>query len=117
MGIYLRVKELRQKKGLTQYQLAEAIGLQLPGLQKIEYNQNKSIPFETLEKLCLALDCTPGDLIVLDDAPDTSNNIAEAVAILESLLPTSEQKWDRDYKDALYHGLREAIAKLARIKT
>ncbi|WP_375494750.1 helix-turn-helix domain-containing protein [uncultured Nostoc sp.] len=34
-------------------------------LPKIEYGKAKSIPLDTLEKICLTLDCEIGDLLVL----------------------------------------------------
>lgn len=74
MAIYIRLKELREAKGLTQYALASAIGMQVNAVQKIEYQQNKSIPYATLEKLCKALDCAPGDLLVIADNQEVSKN-------------------------------------------
>lgn len=59
----IQLKEVRNSRGMTQAQLAAAIGMTLGGLQKIEYSSVKSIPLETLYKLCKVLECQPGDLL------------------------------------------------------
>lgn len=114
MTIYIRLKELRIKRGLTQHDVADAIGLRLNGVQKIEYQQNKSIPYETLEKLCELLKCAPGDLLVPSKDEAEITNKEAAIALLESLTPISDQKWGNEYKARLSHGIREAIALLVK---
>lgn len=56
-----RIKEIRKQKGLTQQQLAEATGLNLRTIQRVESGQ--TIPRgHTLQALARALECTPVDL-------------------------------------------------------
>jgi putative transcriptional regulator len=50
--------------------LADRTGLTHSALVKLVNNQSRMISFETLNKLCKALDCTPGDLLVY--TPDNS---------------------------------------------
>jgi putative transcriptional regulator len=40
------------------------MGMSLQNIQRIEYGDAKSIPLETLDKLCEILDCQPGDLLI-----------------------------------------------------
>jgi len=63
MTIYL--KELRNKRNLSQHRLAQLCDMTIPNLQKYEYGKMKSIPFLTLERMCNALNCQPGDLFTL----------------------------------------------------
>lgn len=65
MPVEIKLKELRGAKGLSQNALARELGMSLNNIQKIEYNKVKSIPLDTLEKLCLTLDCEIGELLVL----------------------------------------------------
>lgn len=65
MVVKIRLKELRERKGLSQNALARQLEMSLNNIQKIEYGTAKSIPLETLERICLALDCEIGDLLVL----------------------------------------------------
>jgi putative transcriptional regulator len=44
-------------------ELAEATGLAVNNLSVLKTNKARAIRFSTLEALCKALDCTPGDLL------------------------------------------------------
>jgi transcriptional regulator with XRE-family HTH domain len=63
--ISLRLRELRQAKGLTQQQLATLAGVRRATISDIERSP-KRIDLETLERLCTALRCAPEDLIVIE---------------------------------------------------
>jgi putative transcriptional regulator len=65
MPVKIRLKEMREAKGLSQNALARALEMSLANIQKMEYNKAKSIPLDTLERLCLTLDCEIGDLLIL----------------------------------------------------
>ena len=43
--------------------LAEATGIAVNNLSILKTNKARAIRFSTLEALCKALDCSPGDLI------------------------------------------------------
>ena len=58
-----RILELRNRRNLTQEELAEKIGITPANLSILKNNKAKAIRFSTLEKLCNALDCKPGDLL------------------------------------------------------
>lgn len=72
MTIYIRLKELRKQKGMTQQQIAMALGMAVSSIQKIEAQKNHSMPWDTVEKLCNLLDCKPGDLIIQERLAPTS---------------------------------------------
>jgi putative transcriptional regulator len=61
--VKLRLKELRDAKGLTQDQLAELSGVDQGNISKIERGQTKGVDFLTLEKLADALEVDAGYLI------------------------------------------------------
>jgi putative transcriptional regulator len=44
-------------------ELAEATGIALNNLSILKTNKARAIRFSTLESICKALDCTPGDLL------------------------------------------------------
>ncbi len=50
---------------MSQNALARQLEMSLANIQKTEYGKAKSIPLDTLEKICLALDCEIGDLLVI----------------------------------------------------
>ena len=57
MKLGARIKELRRKKGLTQYDLSEKTGLSLRTIQRIENSENKPSVY-SLRKIGEALDYT-----------------------------------------------------------
>ena len=52
--------------------LAEATGLAVNNLSILKTNKARAIRFSTLNQLCKALGCTPGDLI--EYVPETQEN-------------------------------------------
>ena len=65
----IRIKELRERKGLSQNKLAREMEMSLYGVQRYEYGKIHSFPLETLDKFCIILECTPGDIIQFSPSP------------------------------------------------
>jgi len=42
------------------------MGMSSQNFKKMANNETKSISYETLETLCLLLDCTPNDVLVIE---------------------------------------------------
>jgi len=63
MPIVVDFEKLRQEKGLTVAQLADMIGITQANLFVLKSNRGKAIRFSTLESLCAALDCQPGEIL------------------------------------------------------
>ncbi len=63
MPIVVDFEKQRAKKGLTVAQLADQIGITQANLFVLKSNRGKAIRFSTLEALCEALDCQPGDIL------------------------------------------------------
>ena len=63
MGIIvnLDVMMAKRKKGLTE--LAGEVDLTLANLSILKNNKAKSVRFSTLDAICKALDCQPGDIL------------------------------------------------------
>lgn len=59
--INLDVEMAKQKKGLTE--LANEVDLTLANLSILKNNKAKAIRFTTLNAICKALHCQPGDLL------------------------------------------------------
>lgn len=64
MAIEVRLKDVREKKGLTQLRLAYKLDMTPQHLQNIENDKTKSINKETLDKLCEVLECKVEDILV-----------------------------------------------------
>lgn len=51
------------KKRISIAELARLAGLKYSTVDNLYHDKTKSIGFETLDKLCYALECTPNDLL------------------------------------------------------
>jgi putative transcriptional regulator len=63
MGITVKLDELLYARRMTLTELAERIGITLANLSILKTGKARAIRFSTLEALCEALDCQPGDLL------------------------------------------------------
>ena len=72
----VRLKELRTSRGLSQNKLAQLVSMTLQNIQKIEYGKTKGLQYDALNKLCKALNCQPGDLLVYETDDENEAVIA-----------------------------------------
>lgn len=63
MPIIVNLDVMLAKRKMRSNQLAELIGITPQNLSVLKSGKAKAIRFETLEKICAALECTPGDLL------------------------------------------------------
>ena len=59
--VNLDVMLARRKMSLTE--LSEKVGITMANLSVLKTGKAKAIRFSTLEELCRALDCQPGDIL------------------------------------------------------
>lgn len=64
MPIECRLSTILGAKRLKQADLIRATGLAKATVTDLYYDRARRIDFATLEKLCKALNCQPGDLLV-----------------------------------------------------
>ena len=66
MPIRIQIREVAQKRGLKNaYQLRVAAKIAPATASRCYANKMALITLETLEKLCVALECKPGDLFTV----------------------------------------------------
>jgi len=70
--INIRLDYLLLDERMKLKDLAEATGLAVNNLSILKTNKARAIRFSTLNSLCKALNCTPGDLI--EYIPDEDEN-------------------------------------------
>ncbi len=63
MAIQVNLDLMLVKRRMKLSELAEAIDISLPNLSILKTNKARAIRFSTLEAICHALDCQPGDLL------------------------------------------------------
>jgi len=63
MPIVVNIDIVLAKKKMRSKELAEAIGITEQNLSILKTGKARALRFTTLEALCKALDCQPGDLL------------------------------------------------------
>lgn len=66
--VNLDVMMAKRKIGLGE--LADRVGITLANLSILKNNKAKAVRFSTLNAICKALDCQPGDLLEWVDDPE-----------------------------------------------
>jgi DNA-binding Xre family transcriptional regulator len=62
--IICTLKEVLKRKGWTRYRLQQKSGITFPTLHAMYHGISKGYSADVLNKLCYALKCRPGDLLV-----------------------------------------------------
>jgi putative transcriptional regulator len=66
MAIRVQLDDLLWRRRMTLTELSERIGITVANLSILKTGKAKAIRFSTLDAICRALDCQPGDLILFD---------------------------------------------------
>ena len=61
--IVVNLDVMMAKRKMSLGELSEKVGITLANLSILKNNKAKAIRFSTLDALCRALDCQPGDLL------------------------------------------------------
>ena len=71
MAIAVKLDDLLHDRRMTLTELAERIDITLANLSILKTGKARAIRFSTLDSICAALDCQPGDL--LEFYPDSGS--------------------------------------------
>ena len=69
MPIIINIDVMMAKRKISAGELAEKIGITPANLSILKNNKARAVRFSTLEALCRALDCQPGDLLEYQPDP------------------------------------------------
>lgn len=72
--IVINIDVMLAKRKMSVTQLSEKVGISLVNMSVLKNGRAKGIKFLTLDAICKALDCQPGDL--LEYRPDTDESEA-----------------------------------------
>ena len=62
----LNIKELRDRKGLTQETLADLMGMGIDNLRRVEANKGRLVNKRQIDRFCLVLHCGIDELITVE---------------------------------------------------
>ena len=73
MAIGVRLDDLLHERRMTLTELAEKVDLTLANLSILKTGKARAIRFSTLDAICRALNCQPGDLLQFEEGGDSSD--------------------------------------------
>ena len=68
MGIIVNLDVMMAKRKMSLGELSQRVDVTMANLSILKNNKAKAVRFSTLEAICKALDCQPGD--ILEYVPD-----------------------------------------------
>ena len=68
MGIVVNLDVMMAKRKMSLGELAQKVDITMANLSILKNNEARAVRFSTLEAICKALDCQPGD--ILEYVPD-----------------------------------------------
>lgn len=68
MAIIVNLDVMMAKRKMSSSELAERIGITNANLSILKTGKGKAIRFSTLDAICKALDCQPGDILEFKDS-------------------------------------------------
>ncbi len=68
MAIIINIDVMLAKRKMSVTELTEKVGITMANLSILKNGKAKAVRFSTLEAICNALDCQPGD--ILEYKPD-----------------------------------------------
>jgi putative transcriptional regulator len=72
MPILVKLDDLLHRRRMTLTELAERVDITLANLSILKTGKARAIRFSTLEAICDALQCQPGDLLESRPDPDAA---------------------------------------------
>ena len=72
MAITVRLDDLLHERRMTLTELAEKVDITLANLSILKTGKARAIRFSTLEAICTALACQPGDLLEFQPGADAA---------------------------------------------
>lgn len=63
MAIVINLDAMLTRRSMTLTELSEHVGITIANLSNLKTGKARAVRFTTLDAICTALDCQPGDLI------------------------------------------------------
>lgn len=77
MAIIVNLDVMLAKRKMSVTELSERVGVTMANLSVLKNGKAKAIRFSTLQKICKALDCQPGDLLECDFSKEEQDDAEE----------------------------------------
>lgn len=79
MAIIVQLDVMMAKRKIGLMELAEKINITPANLSILKNNKAKAIRLSTLDEICKALDCQPGDILEYKEDEDGEENLSKLI--------------------------------------
>ena len=76
MAIVINIDVMLATRKMSVTELAERVGITMANISVLKNGKAKAIRFSTLEAICAALECQPGDILEFKDSRTGSRSSA-----------------------------------------
>lgn len=76
MPIVVNLDVMLARRKMRSKELAQRIGIAEPNVSLLKSGKVKGIRFDTLARICEALDCQPGDILEYRPGPEESGDVS-----------------------------------------
>ena len=77
MAIIVNVDVMLAKRKMSVTELSEKVGITMANISILKNGKAKAIRIETLDRICRALDCQPGDILEFDPNSPVPESVEE----------------------------------------
>ena len=63
MAIIINIDVMLAKRKMSVTELADKVGITMPNISILKNGKAKALKIDTLNKICYALECQPGDIL------------------------------------------------------
>ena len=88
MAIILRLDRVMADRKMSLNELSEKVGVANVNLSKLKNGRVSAIRFSTLDAICEALDCQPGDILEYEQTPNGGKELPAVFAYVIDSLPS-----------------------------
>lgn len=75
MSIIINLDVMLAKRKMTVTELSDRVGITMANLSILKNGKAKAVRFSTLESICKALDCQPGDILEYKKDEDEEQDV------------------------------------------
>ena len=109
MAIIINIDVMLAKRKMSVTELAEKVGITMANISVLKNGKAKAIRLSTLEAICKALECQPGDILEYREACGCGGEVTGARVsliglrrvILREVLPTEESSLSAERRIAV----------------
>ena len=93
MAIIINIDVMLAKRKMSVTELAERVGITMANISILKNGKAKAIRFSTLEAICKALECQPGDILEYKNGTCFRRRMPRALPVVSGSSSIQRSRW------------------------